>query len=158
MAKILWVALCPIAWSQDLTTDQIEAFGPRYLQFFLDHGSALGLAFYDFLPPVRTCLEPSCNAKKGTVNEGDPYARELAEALTVPVTVFTREFGPIPGLSTSFYCRQCQTHYYPNYWVSKKSSTRTYYLQPLKFIHTAQHIFIEGRIFELFTAMMLNSW
>lgn len=124
IAKIIWEVLCPIAWRLDIPAGHKQVFGQRYLQFFLDHGEPLGLgkslcviilsksslstlAFHDFLPPVRICLDPGCNSKSRVVSQedGTPYSRELAEAVTVPVTVFTRDFGPIPGLSTSFYCR-----------------------------------------------------
>jgi hypothetical protein len=41
-AKIIWEAIAPIAWSLGAPEDT-QAFGRRYLQFFLDNGRALGL-------------------------------------------------------------------------------------------------------------------
>ncbi|KAF8957712.1 hypothetical protein BDZ97DRAFT_2078966 [Flammula alnicola] len=157
-AKIVWEALAPIAWNLGAPED-IQAFGRRYLQFFLDNGRALGLAFYHFMPPIRLCLDPGCNSKSRTAKQaGVPYSRELAEKISVPVTAFTQDFGPIPALSTSLYCRECNTRYYADYWVNKEKSTRTYYQTPSNFIQTGQHVFIEKRTLELFTMMMLKSW
>ena len=63
-------------------------------------------AFYHFIPPVRLCLDPGCNSKSRTAKQaGVPYSCELAEMISVPVTAFTQDFGPIPALSTSLYCR-----------------------------------------------------
>ncbi|KAF8967356.1 hypothetical protein BDZ97DRAFT_1916953 [Flammula alnicola] len=156
-AKIIWEALCPIAWDLGVPSGDMQAFGRRYLQFFLDHGGTLGLAFYNFMPPVRTCLDPGCNSKSRTAKAaGVPYSRELAEELVLPVSVFTQDFGPIPDLSRGII--GCNTRYYANYYVSKKDSTRTYYHGPFEFIHTATHVFIEKRTLDLFTTMMLTSW
>ena len=35
---------------------------------------------------------------------GVPYSQELAEGNILNVTVFTQDFGPVPGLSSSFAC------------------------------------------------------
>ena len=79
-AKILWVALCPIAWSQDLTADQIEAFGPRYLQLFLDHGSALGLGEKAVLllvyHSIHNKLQPSMTFYRLYVHASNPAAMQ----------------------------------------------------------------------------------
>ncbi|KAF8193747.1 hypothetical protein BJ912DRAFT_848103, partial [Pholiota molesta] len=84
---------------------------------------------------------------------------ELVEELHISVSVFTHDFGPIPGKLSSLYCRECNTRYYHNYYVEKKKSTRTYFDREFfDFIHVAQHVFIEARTLELFSTMMLHSW
>ena len=44
-AKLIWEALCPIAWGLGAPSD-MQAFGRRYLHHFLDHGRSLGLGTY----------------------------------------------------------------------------------------------------------------
>lgn len=75
-SKIIWKALAPIAWSLGDLSD-IQAFGRRYLQLFIDHGPHLEIgelsrysifcnsslifkmvAFYHFTPPTRVCYDP----------------------------------------------------------------------------------------------------
>jgi hypothetical protein len=56
------------------------------------------------LPPTSVCIDPACLHQRRWV-EHIPRPRELTEALTYPVTIFTNEFGAVPGHSTSLYCR-----------------------------------------------------
>ncbi|KAF8953928.1 hypothetical protein BDZ97DRAFT_1929187 [Flammula alnicola] len=155
--KHLWRDLRFVAWEKDLNPADIQPFGARYLQLFLDYGESNGIAFYHFMPPVRTCIDPRCSQKV----PGAPSVkldRQLVEALTFPVTVFTKDFGAIPGLSTSTYCRECHTRYRHNYYIHSQASLRTYYRGPFEFLHVAEHVFLETRVCELFTSMMLTSW
>lgn len=122
--KLVWRVVSPLAW--DLEVDEIDphAFGHHHLQSFLNYGIPLGIcqsssfffflirilihsaaAFYHFIPPIKHCLDPGCTMKRKSAAKGRLVRRELAEGLTIQVTVFTQDFGPIPGLSTSLYCR-----------------------------------------------------
>jgi hypothetical protein len=102
--------------------------------------SPLVSAFYCLLPPQRTCLDPDCTQRP----RGSTLARrkELTEPKNVAVSVFSQFHGPIPGISTSLYCRQCHTRYYHTYYVHQKATTRTYYSDSTQYIHSAEHIFI----------------
>ncbi|KAF8077601.1 hypothetical protein FPV67DRAFT_1614590 [Lyophyllum atratum] len=159
IAKSAWAALRHIAWQfvPDTIEDYSRRIGGEYLQLFLNHGLSRGIAFYNICPPTRVCLDPAClqslRGSKDTLRE-----RELVESLTYPVTVFTQDFGAIPGLTTSMYCRNCKTRYYANYYVHDSATTRTYYHGPFDFIHIAQHVFISARTCELFSTMMVMSW
>ena len=57
---------------------------------------------------------------------------------------------------------ECNTRYYANYYVRKDNDTgtyhRTYYAHVLRFIHTAEHFFMERQLCELFANMMVTSW
>ncbi|KAJ6497905.1 hypothetical protein C8R45DRAFT_984598 [Mycena sanguinolenta] len=43
--------------------------------------------------------------------------RELVEPKQHRITIFTLDLGAVPGFSTSRYCRNSHTRYYPNYYV-----------------------------------------
>jgi len=122
--KIIWHALSPLAWDLEGNENDLYAFGQHHIQSFLDYGIPLGIgeinllcfcrphflfiaktAFYHFIPTTKHCLDPGCTMKRKSVAKGDLVRRELAEGLSLPVTVFTQDFGPIPGISTSLYCR-----------------------------------------------------
>ena len=123
-AKLVWRVLSPLAWGLDMDPNDLHSFGQRHIQSFLDHGIPRGIGeyyvltsfffmfslvmtegFYHFMPPIRHCLDPGCTMKRKSKAKGNLVCRELAEGLSVPVTVFTQDFGPIPGISTSLYCR-----------------------------------------------------
>ena len=53
---------------------------------------------------TRVCLEPSC-CKHLLADPTKSRDRELVEETRFSVTVFTREFGAVPGYTTSQYCR-----------------------------------------------------
>lgn len=105
-AKLAWESLCCVAWEMELTGEDLQSIGRRYLQLFLDHGISRGVAFYYLGPPTHVCLDSACLQKSRTgYNAQLLLERELVESLTFPVTIFTQDFGPIPGLATSMYCR-----------------------------------------------------
>lgn len=64
------------------------------------------------VPPTHVCLDAKC--RKPLESDPDEMCdRELKEALSYPVTVFTQAFGPMPGFCTSMYCRSachCQMY------------------------------------------------
>ncbi|KAJ7705216.1 hypothetical protein B0H16DRAFT_1346377, partial [Mycena metata] len=86
--------------------------------------------------------------------------RELVEPTDYPVTIFTLDLGAVPAYSTSCYCRNCHTRYYPNYYVHAQATTRTYYLQDdiPEFIHSAEHFYASTDLCELFANMMATAW
>jgi hypothetical protein len=64
-------------------------------------------AFFHLYPPSHTCLhcreQPRGARDIGIVNE---HATNPEDDLTVPVTIFTLEYGAIPGFATSYLCRR----------------------------------------------------
>ncbi|KAJ7511947.1 hypothetical protein B0H11DRAFT_1700190, partial [Mycena galericulata] len=84
--------------------------------------------------------------------------RELVEPSTVSITLFTKEFGSVPGFATSRYCRHCHTRYHPNYYVHTEATQRTFYPGVPVFIQSSQHFYIDKDLCELFSVMMATSW
>ncbi|KAJ6485282.1 hypothetical protein DFH09DRAFT_949028, partial [Mycena vulgaris] len=84
--------------------------------------------------------------------------RELVEASTFGITVFTKEFGSVPGFARSEYCRNCKTRYYPNYFAHEEATLRTYYPGVPCFLQSSQHFYIDKDLCELFSVMMVTSW
>ncbi|KAI0746250.1 hypothetical protein C8Q80DRAFT_1105775 [Daedaleopsis nitida] len=82
----------------------------------------------------------------------------LTEPLSHAIVIFTADLGPVPGESTSLYCRKCNTRYYHNYFVHNRATTRTYYMQPPPFLEIAQHFYITSSICENFANSMMLSW
>ncbi|KAH9481160.1 hypothetical protein JR316_0005680 [Psilocybe cubensis] len=156
--KIIWRAMANIAWNFRVDESCVHSFGQRHIQCFLDYGRQNGIAFYHLMPPVRHCLDPRCVIKPKTSKKDELHRRPLKEAHSRSVTVFTQSFGPIPGISTSMFCSGCQTRYYPNYWVDRAQSTRTFYRIHRTFLHVTEGIFMDIATLELFTTMMLTSW
>ena len=55
-------------------------------------------AYHMLYPPTRTCL--GCKSSDTLQNQ------PLGEDLTHEITVFTLEYGGVPGFLTSLYCRR----------------------------------------------------
>ncbi|KAJ6511673.1 hypothetical protein DFH09DRAFT_1100422 [Mycena vulgaris] len=124
MAKRARLDFRTTAWSHDLTPAE-----------------ALAAHVYSLRPPTRVCIDPTC--AKSSLADPILRNRELVEASTFGITVFTKEFGSVPGFSGSEYCRNCKTRYYPNYFAHEEATLRTYY---------------PGDLYELFSVMMVTSW
>lgn len=60
---------------------------------------------YDLHPPTHVCIDPQCS-KQVRGNSSAFHDRELVEPSTYSITLFTKELGPVPGFSTSRYCRR----------------------------------------------------
>ena len=79
--------------------------------------SYVSQAFHSIHPYTRVCLDPDCR----TQLHADPNMlrdRELVEELRYAVTVFTREFGAVPGYATSRYCRSQWQHTIPLWYTT----------------------------------------
>ncbi|KAJ7128595.1 hypothetical protein C8R44DRAFT_909853 [Mycena epipterygia] len=114
---------------------------------------------YSLCPPIRVCLDPAC----GRPLRSEPTVvrdRELGEPKTHPITVFSLELGAVPGYSTSCYCRNCHTRYYPDFYVHNHATTRTFYVTHSmpEFIHTSEHFYTTADLCELFANMMVTAW
>ncbi|KAG6834471.1 hypothetical protein H0H93_009450 [Arthromyces matolae] len=96
VTKLAWLAVSPVAWIVETDIETLRHSGQQYIQLFIDHGLARGIAFYHFAPPTVLCYECSKWRSIGGSSE-----RELKESMTFPITVFTQDFGPVPGLQTS---------------------------------------------------------
>ncbi|KIJ30648.1 hypothetical protein M422DRAFT_186877 [Sphaerobolus stellatus SS14] len=106
------------------------------------------LALYDFRPPMAFCLDPSCRRQD----------RVLTEPSRHEAVLFTRDYGPIPVYTTSFYCRGCLTCYYPNYYVHTNSSLRSYHGGLPGVIQTSKKVFVEVTLCERFAMQMAMAW
>ncbi|KIJ47694.1 hypothetical protein M422DRAFT_163649, partial [Sphaerobolus stellatus SS14] len=82
----------------------------------------------------------------------------LTEPSRHEAALFTRDHGPIPIYTTSFYCRGCYTRYYPNYCLHDKASQRTYYGGIPQYIQSSKKIFVERSLCERFCTQMAMSW
>ena len=130
---------------------------------------------YNLEPPTCVCIDPRCCDQLQS-NENALRDRELGEPSMHPITIFTRELGAVPAYSTSKYCQskfesvhffcyvlksliiECNTRYYPNYYVHSAATTRTYYMNPPTLIQSSQHFYMAADLCELFTTMMVTSW
>lgn len=66
-------------------------------------------AFHSLHPFTTICLDPRCQRSlyTDTTNMQD---RKLVEELRLPITVFSRAYGAVPGYATSRYCRKIRTY------------------------------------------------
>lgn len=62
------------------------------------------LGVYSLEPPTHVCIDSWCSQQLQT-DANIHRDHELVEPMTYPITVFTKEFGAVPGYSTSRYCR-----------------------------------------------------
>ncbi|KAF9538119.1 hypothetical protein CPC08DRAFT_808246 [Agrocybe pediades] len=159
--KLIWQVFSPFIWPW--SPSSAPRFARHYVSLFLQHGIPLGLAFYHFMPPNVRCLDPLCTKKyKAGGADSKLCRRGLSEHSSLQVTVFTQDFGPVPGISTSMFCRGCGTRYYPNYFVNSQISTRAYYRETpsnqFEYLHVAEHVFVDRRTCNLFSTMMLAAW
>ncbi|KAJ7085175.1 hypothetical protein B0H15DRAFT_910539 [Mycena belliarum] len=146
-----------MAWSHDLSPTQELAARTKHIELFLEHGLSRRISVYSLQPPTRVCIDPGC-AKTLRAESSILQDRELVEPSTITITVFTKEFGSVPGFATSRYCRNCHTRYHPNYYVHTRATLRTYYLGVPVFIQSSQHFYVDKELCELFSVMMATSW
>ncbi|KAJ7037282.1 hypothetical protein C8F04DRAFT_1257200 [Mycena alexandri] len=158
-AKLAWEIFREIAWAFKPGPEEQRANRIKHVKLFLLYGVEQRIGVYSLCPPTRICLDPECRRPL----HSDPSVfrdRELVEPTDYPVTLFTLDLGAVPGYSTSCYCRNCHTRYYPNYYVHAQATTRTYYLQDdiPEFIHSAEHFYTSADLCELFANMMATAW
>ncbi|KIJ42832.1 hypothetical protein M422DRAFT_253925 [Sphaerobolus stellatus SS14] len=103
----------------------------------LKYGLKYGVCLFDILPPINVCLDSECSH----------FNCQLVEPLHHDTVVFTRDYGPIPAYTMSFYCRGCYTRYYPNYFIHDNATQCTYYGEVPKFIQASKKIFVEATLF-----------
>ena len=84
--------------------------------------SCVSPAFHSFHPYTRVCLDPGCHTQL-LANPNMLQDRELVEELRYAVTVFTREFGAVPGYATSQYCRSKWQHTTPLWYTTNSYHT-----------------------------------
>ncbi|KAJ7702176.1 hypothetical protein B0H16DRAFT_1902481 [Mycena metata] len=157
IGRLAWTSLRTVAWSHDLTPTEELAARTKYIELFLQHGLSRDISIYLLEPPTRTCVDASC-AQQLHANPSVLRDRELTEPLSVKITVFTKEFGSVPGFATSRYCRHCHTRYYPNYFVHSHATLRTYYQEGPQLLQIAGHFYADKELCELFSLMMVTSW
>ncbi|KAJ7167590.1 hypothetical protein C8R46DRAFT_1093498 [Mycena filopes] len=155
--RLAWTALRTFAWSHTLPPAEELALRTKYIALFLQHGLSRDISIYSLEPPNRTCIDAGC-AQQLRANPSVLRDRELTEPKTVKITVFTKEFGSVPGFATSRYCRHCHTRYYPNYFVHSNATVRTYYQDGHRLLQIAGHFYADIELCELFSLMMVTSW
>ncbi|KAJ7255485.1 hypothetical protein B0H12DRAFT_534610 [Mycena haematopus] len=158
-AKLAWEAFRVLAWSFKPTHQEQLAHRIKHVKLFLEYGVSRELGVYSLCPPTRICLNPGCARPLFS----DPTVlrdRELGEARTHPITVFSLDLGAVPGYSTSCYCRNCHTRYYPSFYVHESATIRTFYVLDTipEFIHTSEHFYTTSDLCELFANMMMTAW
>ncbi|KAJ6577782.1 hypothetical protein B0H19DRAFT_867941, partial [Mycena capillaripes] len=125
-AKLAWETFRIMAWSFDPTPEEQNANRLKHIKLFLMHGLDQRIGVHSLSPPTHVCLDPDCRQR--LLSDPSVYRDgELVEPKDHPITVFTLDLGAVPGFSTSCYCRNCHTCYYPNYYVHSNATTRTYY-------------------------------
>ncbi|KAJ7457135.1 hypothetical protein B0H11DRAFT_1738737 [Mycena galericulata] len=157
VAKLAWEKLRVTAWSHYLSAVEELAARTKYMVLFLQHGLSRDIGIFSLEPLTRTCIDAGCAQQL----RSDPSVlrdRELSEPITVKITVYTKEFGSVPGFATSRYCRHCHTRYHPNYFVHSNVSLRTYYREGLQFLQVSGHFYVDTDLCELFSMMMVTSW
>ncbi|KAJ3506217.1 hypothetical protein NMY22_g17324 [Coprinellus aureogranulatus] len=172
---LLWTVFSRVIWDWEWNEAVQQELGHKHISRFLTFGGDKGIgklarlhrgrysrksshpAFYYICPPTRTCLDPACTTKRKSHN-AVPRRRELSDPKSMRVSVFSHEFGAIPGIAVSLYCRGCKTTYRHNYYVHEKASKRTYYVEQPRFIQSAMHTFIDRQVCEMFSSMMVHAW
>ncbi|EPQ50066.1 hypothetical protein GLOTRDRAFT_108722 [Gloeophyllum trabeum ATCC 11539] len=155
-AKSLWVKYRTLAWEDHESNNsmELEARAKSLIQLFLKHGLQHGIGT---LPLSRICMDSACSRELQST-PGVFRSRELVEPLSYKAVFLTRDLGPLPVYCTSLYCRQCNTRYYPNFYVHDQATTRTYYADVPDIIQSAQHVFISRELCELFITLKVVSW
>ncbi|KAJ7126667.1 hypothetical protein C8R46DRAFT_1247865 [Mycena filopes] len=158
-AKLAWEIFRSIAWAFDPSPEEQQANRVKHVKLFLRYGVEQRIGVHSLSPPTRVCLDPNCSRPLRS-DSSILRDRELVEPADYPITVFTLDLGAVPGYSTSCYCRNCHTRYYPNYYVHAGATTRTYYVQDNipEFIHSAEHFYTSADLCELFANMMATAW
>jgi len=137
----------------------------------VNNGSPLG--FSDLYPPTRVCIDPRC----ATESSISYRSRELTDVISYNVTIFMKDLGPVPGWAflaccpcewmdciTYWYLTPpqlgCGARYYPNYIVEGRhhQSRCMYYTEVPAFIQVSMHYYIDTRLAEMFTNMMVCAW
>nr|GAT48245.1 predicted protein [Mycena chlorophos] len=153
-----WAYIGDVAWQRDLDTTEQQAARAKYIHLFLQHGIHRGIGLFSFESPHRTCLDERCSRPL----HSDPTTtrgRHLISPIRVPITVFTKDFGALPDFSTSRYCPDCHTRYYPNYFVHSNASLRTYYpSETIKCMQISGHFYMDRDVAEMFATMQVNAW
>ncbi|KAF8476267.1 hypothetical protein JB92DRAFT_2770151 [Gautieria morchelliformis] len=105
----LWKALMWITWA---VTDTQNS--DHLLLLFLKCGPTNSVAFHDFFPPHRTCIDPKC--VQGERRTKNSRYHKLTE--------------------------ECHMRYYHNYCVQTDATLHSYYPGIPPYIHVAQRFFI----------------
>ncbi|KAF6756540.1 hypothetical protein DFP72DRAFT_846432 [Ephemerocybe angulata] len=79
---------------------------------------------------------------------------ESVVSLSSPIPYLSR---PLSGTSVLLYCQGCHMRYYYNYYV-QNGKTCMYYWEARRYIHSAEHVFVDEEICTMFSSMMLNAW
>ncbi|KAJ6479711.1 hypothetical protein C8R45DRAFT_1101158 [Mycena sanguinolenta] len=106
LTKSAWSRLCDTAWSHDFTATEELAARTKYIILFLQHGLSRNIGIYALEPTTRACIDAGC-AQQLHADPSVMRDRELSEPITNKITVYTKEFGSVPGPSA--FARLCMS-------------------------------------------------
>ncbi|KZV70040.1 hypothetical protein PENSPDRAFT_579888 [Peniophora sp. CONT] len=104
-----------------------------------------------FAPPSRYCSLKDCPG----IKNGKPP--KLTDEKRYDGRAYTLRRGILPIVSKSYYCRHCQSGYYPAYQVrhaSSKTAQRVYYEGVPDFIYVSKRSFVERALCDFFEAQL----
>ncbi|KAJ7840282.1 hypothetical protein B0H14DRAFT_2360746 [Mycena olivaceomarginata] len=156
--KQAWSDLGNDAWAQEMPAVEELSARTKYMAVFLQHGLSRDIGVLSLEPPGRTCIDSAC-AQQLRADLSRLRDRELVEPLTVKITVYTKEFGSVPGFSTSRYCRHEKFVDFdcPELYVHSDATLRTYYRDNLRYLQISGHFYVDIDLCELFSIMMVTS-
>ncbi|KAJ7718060.1 hypothetical protein B0H16DRAFT_1797918 [Mycena metata] len=146
VGKLAWQQLRSLVWARNLTPSEQLTARTKHIELFLEHGLSRKIGLYTLDPLTRVCIDPNC-AKALLADPSLLRDRELVEPNTIPVTIFTKEFGSIPGLPHTIFSQ-----------LFVQATERTYYAGVSVLIQSSQHFYIDKELCELFSVMMVTSW
>ncbi|KAG2007045.1 cytochrome P450 [Coprinopsis cinerea AmutBmut pab1-1] len=144
-----WKVFREEAWREASGIEPDLAFIAEYNKAALP----LDMAYHMVYPPVRACLDPTCQQYSRDQSE-----KTLSDPTLVKGSLFTAHSGAFPIVSTSLYCRCCRRRYYSNYFVDRKDETRQYYRGVPDIIQVSMHYFLESELLEIFATSHTFAW
>ncbi|KAF7314043.1 hypothetical protein HMN09_00562900 [Mycena chlorophos] len=138
---VLWKELKSEVWAMEPAT-----LGGVEEDMFRKHGWKRGLTSLMLYPPSHFCLNTACSRQT-----------TLKDCKTRQAVVYTLDKGVMPAHAIQLHCPQCNTTYFPDYYVN--SSLRTYYCDSVPdYLHVGAHQFIETKLVSLWTSLLLVAW
>ncbi|KAF8968974.1 hypothetical protein BDZ97DRAFT_1654410 [Flammula alnicola] len=143
-----WSILKDIVWNS-------EDFAPEGTNFeacsrvFLAHGHTFGLLPRSIYPAQSHCINLDCQrTQKGLA---------LKKTEQRQAVLYTLDNGPLPVWSVHLYCEKCNVNYHHNFYIHQ--GRRIYYGTGIPdVIQVGEHQFVERKVIELWTTLMVVSW
>lgn len=82
----------------------------------------------------------------------------LFRSMLYPITVDVCSVSPVNRHAITFLLA-CNTRFYPNYYVHKNATTRTYYAaDTIEIVQASRHVWMERELCENVATMMVTAW